>query len=111
MGRQADMNTRDITIARVYMLEGHDYLDRVLDILRNEEKITGITVIRGIAGMGASGEIHTSSLLDLSLELPLIIEFYDEPLKVEKAIHELQLKLDLKHIVSWPATAHTHSIS
>jgi PII-like signaling protein len=111
MGRQADMTTTDIKIARVYTMEGRDHLDRVLNILRDEEKIMGVTVMRGIVGMGISGEIHTSSLLDLSLELPLIIEFYDEPLKVEKAIHELQSRLKLKHIVSWAATAHTHSIS
>jgi PII-like signaling protein len=111
MGGQTDMTTTEITIARVYTMEGRDHLNRILDILHNEEKIKGLTVIRGIAGAGASGEIHTSSLLDLSLELPLIIEFYDEPLKVEKAIHELQSRLNLKHIVSWPATAHIHSIS
>lgn len=111
MGRQADMNATAVTIARVYTMEGHDHLNRVLDILRNEEKIRGVTVMRGIVGIGTSGEVHTSSLLDLSLELPLIIEFYDEPLKVEKAIHELQSRLDLKHIISWPAMAHTHSTS
>lgn len=111
MGRQAAMTTMDITIARVYTMEGRDHLDRVLNILRDEEKIRGVTVMRGIAGMGASRQIHTSSLLDLSLELPLVIEFYDEPLKIEKAIHALQSRLKLKHIVSWPATAHTHTIS
>jgi hypothetical protein len=45
-------------------------------------------------------------LLTLSLELPLIIEFYDEPEKVAKAIQVLTSRLDLKHIVSWPAMAY-----
>lgn len=92
-------------------MEGHDLLNKALDILRNEEKIMGATVMRAIAGMGASRDIHTSSLLDLSLELPLILEFYDEPLKVEKAIQALKSRLELKHIVSWPGTAHFDSIS
>jgi uncharacterized protein len=100
------MNSTKITIARVYTLESHDQLNQVLDILHDEEKISGVTVLRGIEGMGTSGAIHTSSLLDLSLDLPLIIEFYDEPLKVKKAIQTLQSRLDLKHIVSWPAAAH-----
>ncbi|MDD5275612.1 MAG: DUF190 domain-containing protein [Methylovulum sp.] len=100
------MTTKAITVARVYTLEGHDQLNQVLDILHDEEKIAGITVIRGIAGFGESREIHTSSLLSLSLELPLIIEFYDEPAKVENAIQTLNARIKLKHIISWPATSH-----
>lgn len=105
------MSSRPVTIARVHTLEGHDHLNSVLDILRDEEKIIGVTVVRGIAGYGASGVIHTSSLLNLSLELPIIIEFYDETEKVEKAIEKLKSRLDLKHIVSWPAVAHIEAES
>lgn len=105
------MISTSITIARVYTLEGHDQLNQALHILRDEEKIIGVTVLRGIEGIGTSGEVHTSSLLDLSLDLPLVIEFYDEPPKVKKAIQALQSKLHIKHIVSWPATAHSHSNS
>ena len=99
------MKEREVTIARIYTMEGHDQLNQALDILHDEEKIFGVTIIRGIAGFGENREVHTSSLLTLSLELPLIIEFYDEPEKVEKAIQALQSRLDLKHIVSWPALA------
>ena len=94
------MNTKPVTMARIYTLEGQDQLNKTLDILHDEEKIFGVTILRGIAGFGENGEIHTSSLLTLSLELPLIIEFYDEPEKVAKAIQVLKTRLDLKHIVS-----------
>lgn len=100
------MNTKKITMARVYALEGHDYLNLALDILHDEENITGVTMLRGIAGFGADRQVHTSSLLDLSLELPLVLEFYDEPKKVANAIQKLQTRLGLKHIVSWQAVAH-----
>jgi len=100
------MKTKEVIIARIYTLEGHDQLNQALDILHDEEKIFGVTIIRGIAGFGKDREIHTSSLLTLSLELPLIIEFYDEPEKVEKAIQVLTSRLDLKHIVSWSAMAY-----
>ena len=96
-------------MARIYTLEGHDQLNQALDILHDEEKIFGLTIIRGIAGFGENREIHTSSLLDLSLELPLIIEFYDEPEKVAKAIQALKSTGNFKHIVSWPATTHIDS--
>ena len=99
------MSQRKITIARVYTLEGHDHLNQTLEILQRA-KIAGVTVIRGIAGIGSTGELHTSSLLSLSLELPIIIEFHDEPEKIESIIATLKAKLDLKHIVSWPVTAH-----
>jgi hypothetical protein len=103
------MKTKEVTIARIYTLEGHDQLNQALDILRDEEKIFGVTIIRGIAGFGENREVHTSSLLTLSLELPLIIEFYDEPDRVDKAIQVLKSRLDFKHIVSWPATAYIDS--
>lgn len=105
------MSDRKITIAHVYTLEGHDHLNEVLTILRDEQNIAGVTVVRGIAGYGASREIHTSSLLSLSLELPLVIEFYDVPEKVAQAIEVLKSKLDLKHIVSWSAMAHIEPLS
>ena len=100
------MNAKEVTIARIYIMEGHDQLNEAFDILRDEEKIIGVTIIRGIAGFGEDREVHTSSLLTLSLELPLIIEFYDEPEKMEKVFKVLQSRLDLKHIVSWPAMAY-----
>jgi uncharacterized protein len=100
------MRAQEVTMARIYTLEGHDQLNQALDILHDEENIFGVTIIRGIAGFGENREIHTSSLLTLSLELPLIIEFYDEPEKVEKAIQVLQSRLDFQHIVSWPAMAY-----
>jgi len=99
------MSQRQVTIARVYTLEGHDHLNQTLEILK-QEKIIGVTVIRGIAGIGSTGELHTSTLLSLSLELPIIIEFHDQPEKIEKAISVLKDRLDLKHIISWSAMAH-----
>jgi len=105
------MSAKEVTMARIYTLEGHDQLNQALDILRDEEKVLGVTIIRGIAGFGKNREVHTSSLLTLSLELPLIIEFYDEPEKVAKAIHTLKSRVDFKHIISWPAMAHIDSIA
>lgn len=100
------MNEQKIKIARLYTLEGKDPLDRILKILHDQEQIAGVTVIRGIAGYGESGKIHTSSLLTLSLELPLIVEFFDTPEKIDQVIAKLQQELDHKHIISWPAVCH-----
>jgi PII-like signaling protein len=99
------MKERVVTIARIYTMEGHEQLNQALDILHDEEKIFGVTIVRGVAGFGEDRKVHTSSLLTLSLELPLIIEFYDEPEKVDKAIQVLKSRLELKHVISWSATA------
>jgi len=100
--------SKEITVVRVYILEGHDQMNQALDILHDEQGIHGTTVIRGIAGFGENKEVHTSSLLNLSLELPLIIEFYDEKDKALQAIEKLKCRLNLRHIISWTATAHIH---
>lgn len=101
------MATRAVTVARIYLREGEHLLSQILDLLHEEEKIGGVTVLRGIAGFGPDGKIHTTSLVDLSLDLPLMVEFYDEPARVEGAIQKLMQRMKLTHVVSWPAHCHT----
>ena len=56
-------------------------------VLRAREKgLAGATVLKGIMGFGASSKIHTSKLLTLSEDLPLVIEIVDEFEKIEKFI-------------------------
>ena len=45
--------------------------------------LAGATVLKGVMGYGGSSIIHTSKLLDLSEDLPLIIEIVDEAAKIE----------------------------
>jgi uncharacterized protein len=101
------MATQSITVARIYIREAEHLLTKIFDYLHNEEKVSGVTVSHGIMGFGPDGEVRTSRLLDLSLDLPLIIEFYDTPERVESVIEHLQTKMGLSHVVSW--SAHSHS--
>ena len=48
-----------------------------------EAGLAGATVIKGIMGFGANSKIHTSKLLTLSEDLPLIIEIVDTLEKIE----------------------------
>jgi len=102
------MNDKEITVVHIYALEGRGQINSILDILHKQE-IMGATVIRAIAGYGktGSGKVHTSSLLALSLQLPLIVEFFGDPEQVQEAIYTLRNKLNLRHIISWRATNHT----
>ncbi|MCU0332693.1 MAG: DUF190 domain-containing protein [Ignavibacteriaceae bacterium] len=48
--------------------------------------LAGATVTKGIMGFGASSRIHTSKVLRLSEDLPLVIEIVDEEKKIEEFI-------------------------
>jgi hypothetical protein len=48
-----------------------------------KNKYAGVTVIRGIEGYGHSSKIHSTDLLDLSSDLPIIIEIVDTEEKIE----------------------------
>jgi PII-like signaling protein len=48
--------------------------------------LAGATVMKGIMGFGPSSIIHTSKLLRLSEDLPLVIEIVDEEKKIEDFI-------------------------
>ena len=50
-----------------------------------------------------------ASLIDLSLDLPLVVEFYDLPERVA-VIDRLGTRMGLSHVVSWPATGHRRSL-
>jgi PII-like signaling protein len=98
------MNTLDVTFVRIYLTEGEGRMPALLERLHDEEKVQGVTVFRGISGFGKSGVMHSSSLLDMSLDLPLVVEFFDVPDKVAAIIEHVSADLEPGHIVTWPAT-------
>lgn len=95
------MKTMNISVMRIYVTEGESKLNELLDFLRNVELVRGVTVYRGIAGFGPTGEVHMSSLTDLSLDLPLVIELFDEPEKIERLMEILSTMVKPGHIISW----------
>lgn len=97
------MNTLEITFVRIYLTEGEGLMESLLKRLHDEEKVQGVTVFRGISGFGSSGKLHSSSLLDMSLDLPLVIEFFDVPEKVSQILEHIRRDIDPGHIVCWQA--------
>jgi PII-like signaling protein len=100
------MATETVTVARIYLREGEHLLAEIIRFLRDQEKVAGLTVLRGIVGFGSDGQLHTSSLTDLSLDLPLIIEFYDLPARIETILQQLKVQIPVSHILSWQAESH-----
>lgn len=97
------MKTMDVTVVRVYLTEEKAHLRQLLARLHDEEQVRGVTVFRGISGFGKSGSLHSSSLLDMSLNLPVVVEFFDRPEKVRTILEHLAAFIEPGHIVSWPA--------
>jgi PII-like signaling protein len=55
------------------------------------EGLAGATVIRGIEGFGADSHLHTSRILRLSEDLPVVVEIVDSEEKIRALLPELDL--------------------
>jgi PII-like signaling protein len=96
------MATDSVTVVRIYVREGEHATAKIMELLLRA-KVAGATVIRGSAGFGPDGALHTSSLMSLSLDLPEVVEFYDTPERVNTVLDELRSELSLPHVISWTA--------
>ena len=67
---------------------GRPLHEAILLTLR-DEGCAGATVVRAIAGFGASAVLHTGSVLRLSLDLPIIIEVVDTEEKLREVLPTL----------------------
>lgn len=78
----------------IYIGEGMQWqgksLYHALVMKLKEAGIAGATVIRGVEGYGEANRLHTTRLLDLSADLPVIVEAVDQAEKIEKVLPEIQ---------------------
>jgi PII-like signaling protein len=63
--------------------EGRPLADALVDRLRREG-FAGATVLRGLAGFGARSVVHTTHLLELSRDLPIVVEVVDTEEHVDR---------------------------
>ena len=64
-------------------------LYQALLLFFRERGFAGATVVRGIAGFGASARLHTDRVLRLSTDLPVIVEVVEEEANIEEVLPEL----------------------
>jgi CBS-domain-containing membrane protein len=60
----------------------------ILELLKAED-CAGATVTRALAGFGAHSRIHTASIVALSADLPLVVEWVDNPDRVQRVMPKL----------------------
>ncbi|RIK45152.1 MAG: hypothetical protein DCC55_00425 [Chloroflexi bacterium] len=65
----------------------------LLEYLKHEGA-SGATVTRGLAGFGAHSRIHTATIVDLSADLPIKVEWVDAPETVERLLPQVRKMVD-----------------
>jgi uncharacterized protein len=85
---------RDAVLLRIFFGEDDKYQGRPLYeaivLAARSAKLAGATVLRGPMGFGRSSRLHTTKILRLSQDLPLVIEIVD----TEEAIKAFLPTLD-----------------
>jgi uncharacterized protein len=73
---------------------GHRPLYEVIVEEARKRGMAGATVLRGTLGFGAHSRIHTSRILRLSEDLPMVIEIVDTPERIEAFLPDLDQMMD-----------------
>jgi len=81
-------------LVRIYIgesdtVDGRPLYDTLVRHLR-QRGIRGVSVFRGIEGYGRSSRVHTTRILALSEDLPILIEAVDEADRIRAVLPELE---------------------
>jgi PII-like signaling protein len=68
--------------------QGKPLHEAIVALLR-ERHLAGATVIRAIMGFGATARVHSDKILQLSTDLPLVVECVDTDEKIDAVLPEL----------------------
>jgi PII-like signaling protein len=79
-----------------------------------EQGLAGATVLRGLEGFGASSRLHTTRILRLSEDLPVVIEIVDEEAKIasflsglDEMVSEGMVTLEKVRVIAYRAQSKT----
>jgi PII-like signaling protein len=83
----------DAVLLRIFIGESDRYdhrpLYEAIVLKARELHLAGATVLRGPMGFGKSSRLHTTKILRLSVDLPLVIEIVDSEAKIQAFLPEL----------------------
>jgi len=84
---------QDALMLRIFIGESdrwdHRPLYEAIVLKAREVHLGGATVLRGPMGFGKTSRLHTAKILELSLDLPLVIEIVDSEEKINAFLPEL----------------------
>jgi PII-like signaling protein len=111
---------RDSVLLRIFIGEsdrhgGHP-LHEAIVLKARELHLAGATVLRGAMGFGKSSRLHTTKILRLSVDLPLVIEIVDSEEKINAFLPVLEgmmgggmVTLENVHVIHYRGGAPGHS--
>ena len=78
---------RDAVLLRIFLGEDDKFegkpLYEAIVLKSREMHLAGATVLRGAVGFGHSSRIHTTKILRLSQDLPIVVELVDSKEKID----------------------------
>lgn len=87
----------EATLLRIFVGErdrdGHQPLYEAIVGLARKHGLAGATVLRCLAGYGCSTIIHTAKLVELSDDLPMVVEIVDTEEKIQDFLQLLNGKM------------------
>jgi hypothetical protein len=88
---------------------GKPLYDAIVELAR-KEGLAGATVIRGMEGFGAHSRLHTSRILRLSEDLPVVIEIVDGEEQIDRIlpaldemVEEGMVTVERVHVIAYRA--------
>ena len=90
---------------------GKPLYEAIVQVARSEG-LAGATVLRGIEGFGADSRLHTSRILRLSEDLPVVIEIVDTAENVDAILPRLDemvgegmMTIERVHVIAYRGQA------
>jgi PII-like signaling protein len=87
--------------------QGKPLYEAIVELVR-KEGLAGATVVRGIEGFGADSRLHTSRILRLSEDLPVVVEIVDTGENIERVlpmldpmVSEGMLTVERVHVIAY----------
>jgi len=81
------------TLMRIHIGESDRWhgapLYEALIKLFRAEGLSGVTVLRGVAGYGSTSRLHTDKILRLSQDLPIVLEVVEYSERIEQILPKL----------------------
>ncbi len=89
-------------LLRIYLTEAakweHKPMYEAIVMRAREMGLAGATVLRGPMGYGRSSRLHTAKILDLSMNLPVVIEIFESEAMVSAFLPVLNEMLTSGHV-------------
>ena len=88
----------EATLLRIFIGDadrfGHQPLYEAIVLKAREMHLAGATVLKSPMGFGHHSRLHTAKILQLSTDLPMVIEIVDEPEKIQAFLPVLDEMMD-----------------